>query len=178
GAAVPIPALRTTMLYMGASRPLRVRSASCVLVGAAPGALPPVTGWVAARGEIGLGAGVLFAILFLWQLPHTLAIAHLYADDYARAGIRVLPVVDPGGTLAERSMVSSTLCLVAVSLLPTVIGIGGIAYFVTACGIGLGLLGAGLAHATNRSTASARRVLQASLLYLPLLLGVLALGRP
>ncbi len=178
GAAAAAVSLATSVLYIGAYTPLKQRTALCMLVGAVPGALPPVTGWVAARGNIGLGAGVLFAILFLWQLPHTLAIARLYADDYARAGVRVLPVVDPGGTMSERSMVSSTLCLVAASLLPTVIGLSGIAYFVTACGLGLGLLGAGLAHASNRSTASARRVLLTSLLYLPLLLAVLALDRP
>jgi len=178
GVAVAILTLSTTILYIGAYTPLKVRSASCMLVGAVPGALPPVTGWVAARGELGLGAGVLFAILFLWQLPHTLAIARLYADDYARAGVRVLSVVDPRGTMVEREIVLSTLALVAVSLLPTVIGIGGIAYFVTACVFGLGLLGAGLAHGKTRSMASARRVLVASLLYLPLLLAVLAFDRP
>jgi protoheme IX farnesyltransferase len=178
GVAVAILTLSTTILYIGAYTPLKVRSAACILVGAVPGALPPVTGWVAARGEFGLGAAVLFGILFLWQLPHTLAIARLYADDYARAGVRVLTVTDPRGTLPERQIVSSTLSLVAVSLLPTVMGISGIAYFVTACALGLGLLGAGLAHAKTRSKASARRVLLASLMYLPLLLAVLAFDKP
>src|SRR5437899_5224966 len=129
------------------------------------------------RGDLGLGAAVLFGILFLWQLPHTLAIAYLYAGAYARAGVRVLPVVDPNGAMSERQIVSSTLGLVAVSLLPTVIGVSGIAYFVTACTLGLGLLGAGLAHANTPSTASARRVLMASLLYLPLLLAILAFDK-
>jgi protoheme IX farnesyltransferase len=147
-------------------------------LGAVPGALPPVTGWVAARGDLDLGAAVLFAILFLWQLPHTLAIARLYADDYARAGVRVLPVVDPHGAMSERQIVSATLALVAVSLLPTVIGLSGIAYFVTACALGLGLLSAGLAHANTVSPTSARRLLMASLLYLPLLLAVLAFDKP
>jgi protoheme IX farnesyltransferase len=170
--------LSTAILYICAYTPLKRRSASCLLVGAVPGALPPVTGWVAARGDLGLGAAVLFAIVFLWQLPHTLAIARLYADDYARAGVRVLPVVDSHGTMSERQIISSTLGLVAVSLLPTVIGISGIAYFVTACALGLGLLGAGLAHASRPSPASARRVLMASLLYLPLLFAVLAFDKP
>src|SRR5215813_3060932 len=151
GVAVAILTLSTTILYIGAYTPLKVRSAACILVGAVPGALPPVTGWVAARGDLGLGAGVLFGVLFLWQLPHTLAIARLYADDYARAGVRMLTVADSRGTLAERQIVSSTLSLVAVSLLPTVIGFSGIAYFVTACALGLGLLAAGLAHARARS---------------------------
>jgi protoheme IX farnesyltransferase len=169
--------LATTILYILAYTPLKPRTALCMLVGAVPGALPPVIGWVAARGDLGLGAVVLFGILFLWQFPHTLAIAHLYRDDYARAGVRVLPVVDSHGTMSERQIVSSTLGLIAVSLLPTVIGISGIAYFVTACALGLGLLGAGLAHANTPSAASARRVLMASLLYLPLLLAVLAFDK-
>jgi len=178
GVAAAVLTLATTVLYLGAYTPLKTRSAWCMLVGAVPGALPPVTGWVVASGDVGLGAVVLSAIVFLWHLPHTLAIARLYRDDYARAGVRVLPVVDSHGAMAERQIVSSTLALVAVSLLPTVLGISGIGYFVTACALGLGLLGAGLAHASLRSTASARRVLVASLLYLPLLLAVLALDKP
>ncbi len=178
GVAAAILTLTTTVLYLFAYTPLKTRTALCMLVGAAPGALPPVTGWIAARGDLGLGAAVLFAIVFLWQLPHTLAIARLYADDYARAGVRVLPVVDVHGTMTERHIVSSTLALVAVSLLPTVIGISGTAYFATACVLGLGLLGVGLAHATSRSTASARVVLIATLFYLPLLLAVLAFDQP
>jgi protoheme IX farnesyltransferase len=177
GAAAAVLTLTTTILYIGAYTPLKLRSALCMLVGAVPGALPPVTGWVAARGDLGLGAAVLFGILFLWQLPHTLAIARLYADDYARAGVRVLPVVDSRGTMTERQIVSSTLGLIAASLVPTVIGIGGIAYFVAACALGLGLLGASLAHAHTPSPASARRVLMASVLYLPLLLAILAFDK-
>jgi heme o synthase len=177
GLAVAILTLSTTFLYIGAYTPLKLRTASCTLVGAVPGALPPVTGWVAAGGDLGLGAAVLFGILFLWQLPHTLAIARLYAADYARAGVHVLSVIDPRGTMPERQIVSSTLGLVAVSVLPTVIGISGVAYFMTACVLGLGLLGVGLAHAKTRSMASARRVLVASLLYLPLLLTVLAFDK-
>ena len=178
GLTVAILTLSTTVLYIGAYTPLKVRSAACILVGAVPGALPPVTGWVAARGNFGVGAAVLFGILFLWQLPHTLAIARLYADDYARAGVRVLSVADSYGTLPERQIVSSTLSLVAVSLLPAVMGMSGVAYFASACALGLGLLGTGLAHAKARSTASARRVLLASLMYLPLLLAVLAFDKP
>src|SRR3989441_12427886 len=114
-----------------------------MLVGAVPGALPPVTGWLAARGDLGLGAAMLFAIVFLWQLPHTLAIARLYRDDYARAGVRVLPVVDAHGTVSDRQIVTSTLALLGVSVLPTAIGLSGTAYFATACVLGLGLLGFG-----------------------------------
>jgi protoheme IX farnesyltransferase len=170
--------LATAILYLGAYTPLKTRSALCMLVGAVPGALPPVTGWLAARGELGLGAAMLFAIVFLWQLPHTLAIALLYRDDYARAGVRVLPVVAAHGTVSDRQIVTSTLALLGVSVLPAAIGLSGAAYFATACMLGLGLLGIGLAHARTPSMASARRVLLGTLLYLPLLLAVLALDRP
>jgi heme o synthase len=178
GIAVAGLTIATTILYLGAYTPLKTRSALCMLVGAVPGALPPVTGWLAARGDLGLGAAMLFAIVFLWQLPHTLAIALLYRDDYARAGVRVLPVVDAHGTVSDRQIVTSTLALLGVSVLPTAIGLSGAAYFATACVLGLGLLGIGLAHASTPSLASARRVLLASLLYLPLLLAVLAFDRP
>jgi heme o synthase len=170
--------LGTTLLYLGVYTPLKTRSALCMLVGAVPGALPPVTGWVAARGDVDLGAAILFAIAFLWQLPHTLAIAHLYRDDYARAGIRVLPAVDAQGTMSARQIVMSTFALLAVSVLPTVIGVSGIWYFATACALGLGLLGVAVAHASAPAAASARRLLLATLLYLPLLLAVLVLDRP
>jgi len=178
GIAVAGLTLATTILYLGAYTPLKTRSALCMLVGAVPGALPPVTGWLAARGDLGLGAAMLFAIVFLWQLPHTLAIARLYRDDYARAGVRVLPVVDAHGTVSDRQIVTSTLALLGVSVLPTAIGLSGTAYFATACTLGLGLLGIGLAHASTPSVASARQVLLATLLYLPLLLAVLAFDRP
>jgi len=178
GIAVAGLTLATTILYLGAYTPLKTRSALCMLVGAVPGALPPVTGWLAARGELGLGAAMLFAIVFLWQLPHTLAIALLYRDDYARAGVRVLPVVDAYGTVSDRQIVTSTLALLGVSVLPAAIGLSGTAYLATACVLGLGLLGIGLVHASTPSLASARRVLLATLLYLPLLLAVLAFDRP
>src|SRR5215510_8686893 len=157
GIAVAGLTLATTILYLGAYTPLKTRSALCMLVGAVPGALPPVTGWLAACGELGLGAAMLFAIVFLWQLPHTLAIARLYRDDYARAGVRVLPVVDANGTVSDRQIVTST------------IGLGGVAYWATACVLGLALLATGLAHASRPSVVSARRVLLATLFYLPLL---------
>ena len=178
GIAAGALTLGTTLLYLGVYTPLKTRSALCMLVGAVPGALPPVTGWVAARGDVDLGAAILFAIAFLWQLPHTLAIAHLYRDDYARAGVRVLPVVDAQGTMSDRQIVMSSFALFAVSVLPTVIGVSGTTYFATACALGLGLLGVAVAHASAPSAASARRVLLATLLYLPLLLAVLVLDRP
>src|SRR5439155_887884 len=122
----------TAALYLFVYTPLKLRTPLCTLIGAVPGALPPVTGWVAAREDLGVGAWVLFGILFLWQLPHTLAIARLYRDDYARAGVRLLPVVDAEGSSTERQIVTGCLALLVVSLLPTLIGLAGAVYFVGA----------------------------------------------
>src|SRR5919109_4770954 len=122
GMAAAAVTLATFALYLFAYTPLKLRTALCTIIGAVPGALPPVTGWVAARDDAGPGAWILFGILFLWQLPHTLAIARLYRDDYARAGVRLLPVIDPEGTSTERQIVLACLALLAVSLLPAVAG--------------------------------------------------------
>ena len=167
----------TVALYLFAYTPLKLRTALCTIVGAVPGALPPVTGWVAAREEIGLGAAVLFAILFLWQIPHTLAIGRLYREDYARAGVRVLPVVDAEGGSTERQIVSASLGLLAVSLLPTLVGLAGPVYFFGALLAGLALAAVGALQAREPSAATARRVLYASLLYLPAVLALLALDK-
>jgi len=166
-----------TVLYLFVYTPLKVRTALCTLVGAIPGALPPVAGWAAARDDLGLGAWVLFGIMFLWQLPHTLAIARLYRDDYAQAGVRVLPVVDAEGSSTERQILSGSLALVAVSLLPTLIGLAGGVYFVGALVLGFGFVVLGAVQARTPSPASARRVMFASLLYLPALLALLALDK-
>lgn len=167
----------TAGLYLFAYTPLKLRSALCTLVGAVPGALPPVTGWVAARDDLSLGAWILFGILFLWQLPHTLAIARLYREDYARAGVRVLPVVDADGSTTERQIVTGCLALLAVSLLPTLIGLTGGLYFTGAFGLGVVFVILGGLQALAPSTVSARRVLYASLLYLPALLALLAFDK-
>jgi protoheme IX farnesyltransferase len=167
----------TAVLYLFAYTPLKVRTALCTIVGAIPGALPPVTGWVAARDDLSLGAWVLFGILFLWQLPHTLAIARLYRDDYARAGVRVLPVVDVDGSTTERQIVTACLALLAVSLLPTLIGLTGGVYFTGALLLGLTFVVLGGWQALAPSALSARRVLYASLLYLPVLLALLAFDK-
>ena len=167
----------TVGLYLFAYTPLKLRTALCTMVGAVPGALPPVTGWVAARDDLGVGAGILFGMLFLWQLPHTLAIARLYRDDYARAGVRVLPVVDAGGSSTERQIVSGCFGLLAVSLLPTLVGLAGPVYFVGAFLLGAGFALLGLRQALGPSPLAARRVLLASLLYLPAVLALLALDK-
>ena len=165
------------VLYLFAYTPLKVRTPLATLVGAVPGALPPVTGWVAARDELNVGAAVLFGILFLWQLPHTLAIARLYRDDYARAGVRVLPVVDEHGASTERQIMSGAVGLLAVSLLPTIIGLAGGLYFTGALILGVVFIGAGAMQARRPSASSARWVLFASLLYLPVLLALLAFDK-
>ena len=177
GALVALVTAATAILYLFAYTPLKQRTALCTLVGAVPGALPPVTGWAAARGDITLGAWVLFGVLFLWQLPHTLSIARLYRDDYARAGVRVLPVIDPDGASTERQIVLACVALLAVSLLPTVIGWSGPIYLAGALVLGLAFAAVGIMQALAPSARAARRVLLASLLYLPLLLGLLAFDR-
>jgi protoheme IX farnesyltransferase len=172
-----LAALVTTavvVLYLFAYTPLKVRTPLSTLVGAIPGALPPVTGWVAARDEVAIGAAILFGILFLWQLPHTLAIARLYRDDYARAGVLVLPVVDEQGASTERQILTGVFGLLVVSLLPTLIGLAGAAYFAGALALGVAFLVAGLRQARARSLTAARYLLFASLLYLPTLLALLA----
>jgi protoheme IX farnesyltransferase len=177
GMAPAAVTLATFALYLFAYTPLKLRTALCTIVGAVPGALPPVTGWVAARDDAGAGAWILFGILFLWQLPHTLAIARLYRDDYARAGVRLLPVIDPEGTSTERQIVTGCLALLGVSLLPTLIGLAGVVYFVGTLALGLGFVALGVRQALRPSAAGARRVLFASLLYLPTLLTLLAVDK-
>ena len=177
GALVALVTAATAILYLFAYTPLKQRTALCTLVGAVPGALPPVAGWAAARGDVTLGAWVLFGVLFLWQLPHTLSIARLYRDDYARAGVRVLPVIDPDGASTERQIVLACVGLVTVSLLPTVIGWTGSIYLAGALALGLAFAAVGIVQALSPSARAARRVLLASLLYLPLLLGLLAFDR-
>jgi protoheme IX farnesyltransferase len=125
GVAAAAVTLATFALYLFAYTPLKLRTALCTIVGAVPGALPPVTGWMAARDDAGPGAWILFGILFLWQLPHPLAIARLYRDDYARAGVRLLPVIDPAGSSTERQILTGCLALLGVSLLPTLTGLAG-----------------------------------------------------
>src|SRR5262249_48970409 len=152
----------TTALYLFAYTPLKLRTPLCTIVGAVPGALPPVTGWVAAREGFGLGAWVLFGILFLWQRPPTPAIARPDAGDDARAGVRLLPVVDADGTSTERQIVTGCLALLAVSLLPTLIGLAGPVYFVGAFVVGAAFVAIGARQALAPSVGSARRVLYAS----------------
>ena len=163
--------------YLFLYTPLKRRTTLCTFAGAISGALPPVAGWVAARGDFGTGAWILFAILFLWQIPHSLAIARLHREDYARAGIRLLPVVEPDGASTGRHVLTHCLALLAVGLLPTAIGLAGSIYFAAALGLGGAFLGCGVALARSCSREAARRLLAVSLVYLPAVLLLMAVDK-
>lgn len=163
--------------YLFLYTPLKRKTTLCSLPGAVSGALPPVVGWVAARGEFGPGAWILFAILFLWQIPHSLAIAWIHRADYARAGIRLLPVIEPDGASTGRQVVNYLLALLAVGLLPTFMGLTGPIYLYGALVLGVGFLACGVILAMSRSVADARRLVYASLVYLPVLLMLMALDK-
>src|SRR2546423_12802072 len=164
-------------VYLFLYTPLKTRSTLSTAVGAFPGAMPPLIGWTAARGEIDVAAWVLFAILFLWQFPHFLAIAWMYREDYGRAGIRMLPVVEPEGRVTGQQIIAYTLMLLPVSLLPTMIGISGRVYFYGAIILGLLFLSSSISAALSKSRQQARRLLLASVLYLPLLFGLMVLNQ-
>ena len=166
-----------TLSYLLLYTPMKRKSSLCMLVGAVPGALPPVIGWVAARGDFKVDAWVLFAIMFLWQVPHTLAIARLYREDFAKAGIQFLPIIDPEGASTNRQIISHCAALLAVSLLPTLLGLVGAVYFTVAFVLGVGFLASGISLAMESTPSGARRLLFASLIYLPVLLLVMALDR-
>jgi protoheme IX farnesyltransferase len=160
--------------YVFLYTPLKRKTSLNTLVGAVPGALPPVIGWTAMGGALDAGALVLFLILFVWQIPHFLAIAWIYRDDYARAGLRMLPVVDLGG-MTGRQMVSYCLALIPVSLTPVLVHRAGPVYLLGAFVLGLFFLNCALAFLRLNSNTQARRVLRASLIYLPALLALLLL---
>jgi protoheme IX farnesyltransferase len=163
-----------TVTYLMIYTPMKRRSPFCSILGAVPGALPPVIGWTAAQNAFGIEAWILFAILFLWQLPHSLAIGQLYRDDYARAGLRLLPVVESDGHQTAKQVVNNCLALLAVGLLPAVVGLAGAVYFVAALILGSGFLAYGIHFSRHRTEAAARRLLFASLIYLPALLVIMA----
>lgn len=163
-------ALTTCLLYLLLYTPLKTRTTLATAVGAIPGALPPLIGWTAAHGSLSLGAWVLFVILFLWQFPHFMAIAWMYREDYARGGIRMLPVVDPKGDATFHQMVSTSAILVPVSVLPSVVGMAGIDYFFAALVLGISQLGVVLWANRSRTNARAKQLMHATVAYIPLLL--------
>lgn len=155
--------------------PLKSRTTLNTLIGAIPGAVPPLMGWAAARGQLDLGALVLFLVVFLWQVPHFLAIAWIYRDQYARAGSRMLPVFDLNGVQTGRQMIRFTLVLILVSLLPFVLSMGSGISALGALVLGVGFLGAVLKFARMPTIPRARVVFRASLFYLPALLLIFVL---
>lgn len=170
-------ALACLAIYVAVYTPLKTRTTLNTLVGAVAGAVPPVMGWTGASGSLSTSAALLFGILFLWQLPHFYAIAWMYREDYARAGFRMLPVVDPSGARTAFETVLFTVALIVVAALPSVVGLTGVVYLVGSLALGLLFFAVGVQMARRRTRPSARQLLLASVLYLPLLLGLLVLDK-
>ena len=159
----------TLFSYVLLYTPLKTRTSLSTIVGAIPGALPALLGWAAATNSVSAGGWILFGIVFMWQMPHFLAIAWLFRDDYANAGIPLLPVVEPDGRSTGRQSVLYAAGLIPISLLPLAAGISTAYYLVSALTLGTILLVLSLEFAASRSTASARRLFYGTILYLPLL---------
>jgi protoheme IX farnesyltransferase len=162
-------ALATLLSYVLWYTPLKLRSSLSTIVGAVPGALPALIGWAAATGRLSLPGWVLFAIVFLWQMPHFLAIAWMHRDDYARAGMPLLPVIEPDGRSTGRQAVLYAAATIPVSLLPTAVGLAGPRYLVAAMVLGAIMLWMAVEFAATRSQPAARRLFFGTIIYLPLL---------
>ncbi len=165
------------VVYIFAYTPLKKRTSLCTIVGAIPGAIPPMMGWAAVSGRVDVVAWVLFAIVFLWQLPHFLAIAWLYRADYAKAGLPMLPVVDPEGIRTGHQIILYSLALLPVSLLTTILDVTGAIYFFGALTLGVGLIALAVGVAVARSGLYARRLFFASIVYLPALLILMVIDK-
>jgi protoheme IX farnesyltransferase len=163
-------ALATSVLYLCVYTPLKTRTTWATAVGAVPGALPPLIGWAAAHHSLSVGGWVLFAILFFWQFPHFMAIAWMYREDYARAGIRMLPTVDPTGNATFRQVICTSTILVWVSVLPSLLGMAGIRYFFGALLLGMALLQVSLWANRHRTNTRAKWLMHATVAHIPLLL--------
>jgi protoheme IX farnesyltransferase len=170
-------ALATSASYVLAYTPLKTRTSLATLVGAVPGALPPVIGWAAATGDLSLPAWVLFGIVFFWQMPHFLAIAWMHRDDYARAGIPLLPVLEPDGRRTGQQALLYAAALWPVSLLPALVGLADATYLIVATILGIVFIALSALFARERSSVSARRLFLFSITYLPLLWGALVADR-
>jgi len=172
-----ILAALTLLSYVFAYTPLKRRTSLSTLVGAVPGALPIVGGWTAAGAPLDIGAYVLFGIMFLWQMPHFLALSWMYRADYARAGLRMLSIEDETGAMTFRQAALNAAALIPISLAPTTLGIAGRTYFLVAAGLSAMVLALSISAARAPSPKSARRLFLSTLVYLPLLLGVLVANR-
>ena len=170
-------AFATSASYVLAYTPLKTRTSLATLVGAIPGALPPVIGWAAASGDLSLPAWVLFGIVFFWQMPHFLAIAWMHRGDYARAGIPLLPVLEPDGRRTGQQALLYAAALWPVSLLPALVGLADAPYSIVATVLGFIFIGLSALFARDRSIVSARRLFLFSITYLPLLWGALVADR-
>ena len=163
----------TSITYLCVYTPLKRRTTLATMVGAFPGAVPPLIGWAAARGTISMDAWILFAVLFLWQFPHFDAIAWMYREDYARAGIRMVSVGDREGKRTFREILMTAALLVPVSLLPAVTGLAGVHYFFGAMVLGIMLVEVCLWAAASKTNVRAKWLMHATVLHLPVLLGLL-----
>ena len=170
--------LFTLAMYLFVYTPLKQRSPHSTTIGAIPGAMPPLIGFAAASGTLTIDAWILFAILFLWQFPHFYAIAWMYREDYERAGILMLPVVEPDGQSTARQMLIYSLILLPISLLPSFVLMTGNLYLFGAILLGVLFAYSGLRVVMDRSRLHARRVLLASVIYLPLLYSLMLFDRP
>ncbi len=166
-------ALMTLLAYVFVYTPSKRKTSLSTVIGAVPGALPAMGGWTAVKGAVTVEAWVLFAILFFWQLPHFMAIAWLYREDYARGGFPVLPVIDPDGLHTGLNIIANTLALLTVSLLPTIIGLTGAVYFTGALVLGSLFLISGIRVAVGKTNQYARQLLFASIIYLPVLFALM-----
>jgi protoheme IX farnesyltransferase len=173
GALASALGILTCLSYLLAYTPLKKRTVWATFVGAFPGAVPPMIGWAAATGSLDRGAWVLFAILFLWQFPHFHAIAWMYRDDYSRAGILMLPVVDRDGSRTFRQIILTSIALIGISLLPSLLGLTGALYFFGALAVSTGLLQVCLWAASTKSNARAKWLMHATVLHIPVLLGLM-----
>jgi len=174
--ANPLTALlagMTILIYAALYTPLKRFTELNTLIGAIPGALPPLLGWTAATDQIGLGGCVLFLILWFWQLPHFLAIAWLYREQYAVAGFKMLSTRDPDGWSTAWQALIYSIALLAVSLLPGILGMASPYYFFAALALGGAMIHLAVAFVRNRTDTASRRLFFASIIYLPLLLGAL-----
>jgi protoheme IX farnesyltransferase len=167
----------TFLSYVFVYTPLKRKTTLNTLIGAVPGALPPVIGWTAMTGTLDATALVLFAIVFFWQVPHFLAIAWMYREDYARAGLKMLPILDAEGSATSRQMLLYTLALIPISLLPVLLQGASVMYGFGAVGLGVFFLRSVWGFAATPTQTQARKVLHASLVYLPCVLGLLLIER-
>ena len=170
--------LFTLFTYLFLYTPLKQRSPHSTTIGAIPGAMPPLIGYAAASGTLTVDAWILFAILFLWQFPHFYAIAWMYREDYERAGIRMLPVVEPDGESTARQMLFFSLLLIPISLVPKYLSMTGNVYLFGAIALGLAFVYSGLRVMFDRTRQHARSVLLTSVIYLPLLYSLMLFDRP